>query len=145
MDTKAFSCGLGSVGQLGFGDNANSNIFQPILALFGTEVVQVAAGAYHSAAVVKGGDLYTWGFGDCGQLGHSSMVDQHSPKYGNNNKRVPSALICFVSDKLNTIKLKLKKKSSLSTNIITIFGDKNGLFIQVIKNATNNLLHVFFY
>jgi alpha-tubulin suppressor-like RCC1 family protein len=33
-------------------------------------VVQVAAGLYHSMALTTTGELYTWGKGDCGQLGH---------------------------------------------------------------------------
>ena len=33
-------------------------------------VVQVAAGGYHSIALTTSGELYAWGDGYCGQLGH---------------------------------------------------------------------------
>eukprot|EP00951_Prasinocladus_malaysianus_P045073 scaffold593356_cov51-Prasinocladus_malaysianus.AAC.1 len=33
-------------------------------------VVQIAAAKYHSAAVTTSGELFTWGFGRGGRLGH---------------------------------------------------------------------------
>lgn len=47
---------------------------QPIPALEKYNVVQVACGARHSAALTSSGDLFTWGRGLEGQLGHSTRL-----------------------------------------------------------------------
>lgn len=43
-------------------------------------MVDVAAGGAHSACVTAAGDLYTWGKGRYGRLGHSDSEDQLKPK-----------------------------------------------------------------
>lgn len=43
-------------------------------------MVDVAAGGAHSACVTSAGDLYTWGKGRYGRLGHSDSEDQLKPK-----------------------------------------------------------------
>lgn len=59
--------------QLGLGAGMlESKLPRPILALSPYRIVQVACGAQHSAAVTCSGDLFTWGRGIEGQLGHSS-------------------------------------------------------------------------
>ncbi|GLJ44243.1 hypothetical protein SUGI_0924320 [Cryptomeria japonica] len=37
------------------------------------KVTQVACGEYHTAAIADNGDVYTWGLGHMGQLGHRSL------------------------------------------------------------------------
>lgn len=37
------------------------------------KITQVACGEYHTAAISDTGDVYTWGFGNMGQLGHCSL------------------------------------------------------------------------
>jgi alpha-tubulin suppressor-like RCC1 family protein len=51
-----------------------------IAALRGADVTQVACGALHSMAVTRDGDVYTWGFGKNGRLGHGDEEDQMLPK-----------------------------------------------------------------
>lgn len=59
--------------QLGLGAcTLETKLPRPILALERFTVVQIACGAQHSAAVTSTGDLFTWGRGIEGQLGHSS-------------------------------------------------------------------------
>lgn len=41
-----------------------------ITGLAGKQVVQIACGSTHSAAVTSEGELYTWGRGNYGRLGH---------------------------------------------------------------------------
>eukprot|EP01018_Ginkgo_biloba_P003208 Gb_06363 [translate_table: standard] len=41
------------------------------------KIIQVACGEYHTAAIADNGDVYTWGLGHMGQLGHRSL------QYGN--------------------------------------------------------------
>lgn len=59
--------------QLGLGAaSLESKLPKAVPALSAYRVVQVACGAQHSAAVTSNGDLFTWGRGTEGQLGHAS-------------------------------------------------------------------------
>lgn len=40
----------------------------------------VACGSSHSAAITSSGELYTWGLGDYGRLGHGDTTTELSPK-----------------------------------------------------------------
>lgn len=44
-------------------------------ALRSVPVKQVASGGYFSAAVSESGELYSWGHGKDGQLGHGDTKD----------------------------------------------------------------------
>ena len=44
-----------------------------ITGLAGKQVVQIACGSSHSAAVTSEGELYTWGRGNYGRLGHGTV------------------------------------------------------------------------
>jgi alpha-tubulin suppressor-like RCC1 family protein len=43
-------------------------------------VVSISAGHSHSLAVTNQGEVYTWGCGKYGRLGHGSHVDEYKPK-----------------------------------------------------------------
>nr|CAH7745531.1 unnamed protein product [Callosobruchus chinensis] len=64
-----YTFGRGSRGQLGHGSLNDEP--EPVLveALAGLKIVQISAGGWHSCAVSKDGDLYTWGWNGSGQLG----------------------------------------------------------------------------
>lgn len=51
-----------------------------IESLRGVEVVDIAAGGAHSACITASGELYTWGKGRYGRLGHGDSEDQLKPK-----------------------------------------------------------------
>ena len=75
-----YTWGMGGNGQLGDGNNSNTN--KPTLvqgALAGSWVVQVSAGSRHTACVTKRGAVYTWGKGTGGRLGHGSNADTRVP------------------------------------------------------------------
>ena len=40
----------------------------------------IACGSSHSAAIISNGDLYTWGLGEYGRLGHGDNTTQLRPK-----------------------------------------------------------------
>ncbi|KAM9352571.1 RCC1 domain-containing protein 1 [Symphorus nematophorus] len=44
------------------------------------EIRAVSCGSRHTAAVTTSGDLYTWGWGDYGQLGHGTWVSSDEPQ-----------------------------------------------------------------
>ena len=69
-------------GQLGLGDEAVLKwIKDPteLNAPHGTAWIQVACGRNHTAAISSNGDLFTWGNGWSGQLGHGNKTDRHAP------------------------------------------------------------------
>ncbi|CAM9777990.1 unnamed protein product [Ectocarpus sp. 8 AP-2014] len=71
--TEVLAWGSGGQGQLGIGTiTLESELPKTIPALSAYRVVQVACGEQHSAAVTSYGDLFTWGRGTEGQLGHAS-------------------------------------------------------------------------
>lgn len=77
---EIFSWGEESGGRLGHG--VDSDVLQPKLidALSSTNIELVACGEYHTCAVTLSGDLYTWGDGHFGLLGHGNEVSHWVPK-----------------------------------------------------------------
>jgi alpha-tubulin suppressor-like RCC1 family protein len=70
---------VGSVswGTGGEGDEAVPRLIE---ALNHVVVKHVAAGGYHSMVLTRDGDVFTWGWGSHGQLGHGNTGDQLVPK-----------------------------------------------------------------
>ncbi|XP_052792636.1 probable E3 ubiquitin-protein ligase HERC1 isoform X1 [Mya arenaria] len=76
---EVFSWGDGDYGKLGHGNNSTQKIPKQIAGLSGIMVKQISAGFRHSAAVTEDGDLYTWGEGDYGRLGHGDSASKNLP------------------------------------------------------------------
>ncbi|XP_067888510.1 probable E3 ubiquitin-protein ligase HERC1 isoform X6 [Heterodontus francisci] len=75
-----FSWGDGDYGKLGHGNSATQKYPKLIQGpLLGKIVVCVSAGYRHSASVTSDGELYTWGEGDFGRLGHSDSHSRNLP------------------------------------------------------------------
>lgn len=79
-DGEVFTWGRGDDGRLGHGDNGWKYVPRPTQSLAGQVVVQVTCGSYHTAAVTGNGDLYTWGGGMYGKLGHGNEAGHSTPK-----------------------------------------------------------------
>jgi hypothetical protein len=82
---RVLSFGRGDTGALGFGYSKAKqlpDVLRPtyIDALAGVRCVCVAAGELHSATVTSDGDVYTWGDGFCGQLGHGDKRPGLTPR-----------------------------------------------------------------
>ncbi|KAL3828230.1 hypothetical protein ACJIZ3_017032 [Penstemon smallii] len=77
---EIFSWGEESGGRLGHG--VDSDVLHPKLidSLSNSNIELVACGEYHSCAVTLSGDLYTWGDGHLGLLGHGNEVSHWVPK-----------------------------------------------------------------
>ena len=52
-----------------------------IKVLQGKQVIHIACGGSYSAAITNSGELYTWGRGNYGRLGHGNSEDQNVPMY----------------------------------------------------------------
>jgi alpha-tubulin suppressor-like RCC1 family protein len=81
---KVLSFGTGQYGALGHGYSGGKQLpdaLRPryVEALAGIRCVCVSAGELHSAVVTADGDVYSWGDGFCGQLGHGNKTPQPSP------------------------------------------------------------------
>ena len=61
-------------------DYRNCDKPRPIEALKTRRIRDVACGSSHSAAVTSSGELYTWGLGEYGRLGHGDNTTQLRPK-----------------------------------------------------------------
>ncbi|XVF84811.1 hypothetical protein PTKIN_Ptkin17bG0069500 [Pterospermum kingtungense] len=60
--------------------DTGARILERVLGLDGMKIVDIAAGAEHSAVVTEDGVIKTWGWGEHGQLGLGSTCDQSSPQ-----------------------------------------------------------------
>ncbi|CAG9815802.1 unnamed protein product [Phaedon cochleariae] len=79
-DNDVYSWGEGDDGKLGHGNRTSCETPKLIELLQGYEVVDIACGGAHSAAITASGNLYTWGKGRYGRLGHGDSEDQLKPK-----------------------------------------------------------------
>ena len=61
--------------------------------LQGIAVRKVATQANSNVALSRSGDLYTWGFGEMGQLGHGRGADEPSPALVESNELAGKAVI----------------------------------------------------
>ncbi|PWZ28885.1 Inhibitor of Bruton tyrosine kinase [Zea mays] len=94
--TEVFSWGSGTNYQLGTGNVHIQKLPCKVEALHGSYIKTVAASKFHSVAVSSNGELYTWGFGRGGRLGHpdihsgqtTAVITPHLVTVGLGRKRV---------------------------------------------------------
>ncbi|XP_037554244.1 E3 ubiquitin-protein ligase HERC2 [Nematolebias whitei] len=77
---EVYSWGEAEDGKLGHGNRSPCDRPRVIESLRGIEVVDIAAGGAHSACITASGELFTWGKGRYGRLGHGDSEDQLKPK-----------------------------------------------------------------
>lgn len=77
---KVYAIGRAEYGRLGLGEDAKETT-SPVLvaALEWNPISKIACGEAVSLAVSSKGDLYSWGFGSCLQLGTGEDEDEFSP------------------------------------------------------------------
>ena len=93
VDGKVFSWGEGDDGKLGHFSRMNCDKPRLIETLRSKRVRDIACGSSHSACIISNGDLYTWGLGEYGRLGHGDNVSQLRPKQVQCLKLVQAAYI----------------------------------------------------
>ena len=80
VDGRVFSWGEGEDGKLGHCSRQSVDKPRIVEALRNKRVRDIACGSSHSAAITSSGELYTWGCGEYGRLGHGDNVTQLRPK-----------------------------------------------------------------
>lgn len=82
-ENKLFASGENVLGQLGIGVKGY-DIKTPVEVTlpegFEGTIASVSAGLIHGSFLTEEGDVYTWGFGNLGRLGHGDNEDQLIPK-----------------------------------------------------------------
>lgn len=77
---QVFSWGEGDDGKLGHGNSISLDQPKMIEYFKSKRIREIACGSAYSAAITSCGELYTWGLGDYGRLGHGDNVTQYKPK-----------------------------------------------------------------
>ena len=80
---SVYSVGEGSYGRLGHGNSDDLTTPTLISALQGFIVSQISSSVGsdgHSLAITESGELFTWGDGDYGKLGHGNSERQRRPR-----------------------------------------------------------------
>ncbi|PQQ02675.1 ultraviolet-B receptor UVR8 [Prunus yedoensis var. nudiflora] len=78
--TQAYSWGWGDFGRLGHGNSSDLFTPQPIKALYGLRIRQIACGDSHCLAVTMEGEVQSWGRNQNGQLGLGTTEDSLVPQ-----------------------------------------------------------------
>lgn len=76
-----YAWGWNKFGQLGLGDLDDRNAPTPITKMSGMRTRLLACGWRHTLAVTETGQVYTWGRGVSGQLGHGMEEDRSDPTH----------------------------------------------------------------
>eukprot|EP00871_Galdieria_phlegrea_P002562 jgi/Galph1/3306/GphlegSOOS_G1989.1 len=79
-ETELTTFGLNLIGQLGQGHERPADRPVPVEALSGKQTIFVAAGDSCTAAISLSGELYTWGNGEYGKLGHGDESNENLPR-----------------------------------------------------------------
>ncbi|CAA7406835.1 unnamed protein product [Spirodela intermedia] len=78
VEGKLWMWGKGDGGRLGLGNEVS--VFQPTLNPNLGDIRSVALGGLHSTALLRCGDIFTWGYGGFGALGHSVYSRELLPR-----------------------------------------------------------------
>ncbi|XP_077878056.1 putative E3 ubiquitin-protein ligase HERC6 [Ictidomys tridecemlineatus] len=92
---RVFAWGAGSEGQLGIGEIKEINFIpKKINALADIKIIQVSCGHYHSLALSKDGQVFSWGKNSHGQLGlGNEFPSQASPQRVKSLEGIPLAQV----------------------------------------------------
>uniref|UniRef100_A0AAY4CW17 BTB domain-containing protein n=2 Tax=Denticeps clupeoides TaxID=299321 RepID=A0AAY4CW17_9TELE len=80
-DGELYSWGHNGYSQLGNG-STNQGV-SPVLVstnLQNKRITEVACGSHHSMALTTEGEVYAWGYNNCGQVGSGSTANQSTPR-----------------------------------------------------------------
>lgn len=79
-DGELYGWGWNKFGQVGCGNTDDHNSPKLITGIVNEKVTRVTCGWRHTVAITDRGNVYSWGRGTSGQLGHGDAVDRCVPK-----------------------------------------------------------------
>ena len=77
---EVYSWGSGDKGKLGHGNTSDQRTPKLVESLRGKHIRKISAGFFHSLAVSELGNVYSWGKGNKGRLGHGDEEDKNFPQ-----------------------------------------------------------------
>lgn len=92
---RVLAWGLNKQCQLGLGENAPSHVYIPTVIPELYDIAQISCGSLHTVALSNYNDLYSWGDGEGGLLGHGELKVEKSPKIIESMKKIEiSSVVC---------------------------------------------------
>ncbi|XP_041739058.1 RCC1 and BTB domain-containing protein 1 isoform X3 [Coregonus clupeaformis] len=103
---ELFAWGHNGYSQLGNG-TTNQGV-APVLvsaSLLNKRVMEVACGSHHSLALTNTGEVYAWGYNNCGQVGSGSTANQPTPRRVSNclQNKVVVSITCGQTSSLAVV------------------------------------------
>ncbi|XP_013130754.1 RCC1 and BTB domain-containing protein 1 isoform X1 [Oreochromis niloticus] len=105
-DGELFAWGHNGYSQLGNG-TTNQGV-APVLVsanLLNKKVTEVACGSHHSMALTDTGEVYAWGYNNCGQVGSGSTANQPTPRRVSSclQNKVAVSIVCGQTSSLAVV------------------------------------------
>ncbi|XP_063743420.1 RCC1 and BTB domain-containing protein 1-like isoform X4 [Eleginops maclovinus] len=105
-DGELFAWGHNGYSQLGNG-TTNQGV-APVLVsanLLNKKVTEVACGSHHSMALTDSGEVYAWGYNNCGQVGSGSTANQPTPRRVSSclQNKVAVSIVCGQTSSLAVV------------------------------------------
>ncbi|KAM4795005.1 RCC1 and BTB domain-containing protein 1 [Rhinophrynus dorsalis] len=80
-DGEVYSWGHNGYSQLGNGSTVQGTApIQICMELLSKKVIQVACGSHHSVVLTSEGEVFSWGYNNCGQVGSGTTANQAVPR-----------------------------------------------------------------
>uniref|UniRef100_A0A8C5LXT2 BTB domain-containing protein n=1 Tax=Leptobrachium leishanense TaxID=445787 RepID=A0A8C5LXT2_9ANUR len=80
-DGEVYAWGHNGYSQLGNGNTVQGASPMPVsVELMSKKVMQVACGSHHSMALTSEGEVFAWGYNNCGQVGCGTTANQLTPR-----------------------------------------------------------------
>jgi len=77
---QIYTFGSGQAGRLGHGNDRNQPVPTMVASLEFEDVIAIAAGYAHTVVLTQDSNIYTWGSGRMGRLGHGADSDEVLPR-----------------------------------------------------------------
>ncbi len=131
-----YMCGQNNCGQLGLGDNIDRDVptLLPSSYYSGQIIDKVFMGVYNTAILTENRDLFTWGYGESGQLCVGSLSNRNIPTF------VPHARYGYKI--IKEVSLGLSHTAILTTDDLIYMCGSNFLGELGINNNSNQILPV---
>ncbi|KAJ0070220.1 hypothetical protein NL108_002540, partial [Boleophthalmus pectinirostris] len=106
VDGELFAWGHNGYSQLGNG-TTNQGVSPIVVSanLLNKKVTEVACGSHHSMALTDSGEVYAWGYNNCGQVGSGSTANQPTPRRVSSclQNKVAVSIVCGQTSSLAVV------------------------------------------